>query len=72
MNAIAKLDKAMAPKPMMALIPSTQGEKKALAPTKHDMREKRNRRGGYLLIGRFSELVTIEEKRARATVVAPG
>jgi hypothetical protein len=66
MNAIAKLDKGMAPKPMMALIPSTHGEKKALAPTKDGMREKRNRRGGYLPIGRFSELVTIEGKRVRS------
>jgi OOP family OmpA-OmpF porin len=51
--------------PSMDLIPSTHGEKKALVPTKDGMREKRNRRGGYLPIGRFSELVTIEEKRAR-------
>jgi hypothetical protein len=32
MNAIAELDKAMAPKSMVVLIPSTHGEKKALAP----------------------------------------
>jgi len=56
------LEKGM---PSIDLIPSTHGEKKALVPTKDGMREKRNRRGGYLPIGRFSELVTIEEKRAR-------